>query len=85
MENAVLAQRIEEHFKSGNTDIAALADVETVIARLDEGTVTVVERRQNSDGESNWQVNAWVKKRSCCISHASIEKMEEGEFFTKCS
>ena len=84
MENAVLAQRIEEHFKSGNTDIAALADVETVIARLDEGTVTVVERRQNSDGESNWQVNAWVKKAILLYFRMRpIEKMEEGEFFDK--
>lgn len=84
MKTTELSQSIEELFASGRTDDQALQVVESVIERLDQGTITVVERKAGSNGERGWQVNAWVKKAILLYFRMRpVEKMEEGEFFDK--
>ncbi len=84
METVDLPQRIEALFESGETGGEALKTVESVIERLDAGTVTVVEKVSGSNGKPGWRVNSWVKKAILLYFRMRpIEKMPEGEFYDK--
>jgi 2,3,4,5-tetrahydropyridine-2-carboxylate N-succinyltransferase len=84
METEDLPQRIEALFESGETGAEALKVVESVIERLDAGTITVVEKIAGSNGKPGWKVNAWVKKAILLYFRMHpVEKMDEGEFYDK--
>jgi 2,3,4,5-tetrahydropyridine-2-carboxylate N-succinyltransferase len=84
MEATDLPQRVEQLFQSGETGPEASKVVDSVIERLDAGTITVVERVAGSNGKPGWQVNAWVKKAILLYFRLRpVEKMNEGEFFDK--
>lgn len=84
METADLPQLIEEIYESGKTGPESLKTVESVIERLDAGTITVVEKSSGMNGKPHWQVNAWVKKAILLYFRLrKVEKMPEGEFFDK--
>lgn len=75
-----LSKQIDQLWDSEDLPPDALHTVETVLAGLDSGTITVVEK--NNLGE--WQVNAWVKKAILLYFRLKpIEKMEEGPFWDK--
>jgi 2,3,4,5-tetrahydropyridine-2-carboxylate N-succinyltransferase len=84
METTDLPELIEEIFETGKTGPEALKVVESVIERLDAGTITVVEKVSGNNGKPRWQVNAWVKKAVLLYFRMRpIEKMDEGHFFDK--
>lgn len=79
-----LSDRIEQLFESGDTGPEALKLVESVIERLDAGTVTVVEKVSGNNGKPGWRTNSWVKKAILLYFRMRpIEKMDEGNFFDK--
>jgi 2,3,4,5-tetrahydropyridine-2-carboxylate N-succinyltransferase len=82
MESADLPQLIEKIYASGTTGPEALKTVESVIERLDAGTITVVEKSSGMNGKPRWQVNSWVKKAiHLYFKLRPLEKMAEGPFF----
>lgn len=74
-----IADQIEGWFNDTKLPDHALKTIEEVIAALDEGRLTVVDK---IDGQ--WQVNAWVKKAILLYFRLKpIEKMEDGKFQDK--
>ncbi len=75
-----LSERIDELFALSSPPADALEHVEQVIAGLDNGSITVVERTESGQ----WDVNAWVKKAILLYFRLRpVEKMEGGPFCDK--
>ncbi len=79
LDTASLSRRIDEAFDAGSPAADCLSLVEEVISKLDDGSITVVEKVGGQ-----WQVNAWVKRAILLYFRLRpIEQMENGPFFDK--
>jgi 2,3,4,5-tetrahydropyridine-2-carboxylate N-succinyltransferase len=79
-ETIQLKEKIESIFSEQSPPPNALDTVKEVIAKLDDGSITVVD--QVSDGQ--WTVNSWVKKAILLYFRLMpVEKMDVGPFVDK--
>lgn len=77
---APLNQKIDELFQLDPLPPQAINVAEEVIAGLDNGSITVVEK----DNDNTWTVNTWVKKAILLYFRLRpIEKLADGPFFDK--
>ncbi|HEY9869710.1 MAG TPA: 2,3,4,5-tetrahydropyridine-2,6-dicarboxylate N-succinyltransferase [Candidatus Obscuribacterales bacterium] len=75
-----LAERIDELFELPSLPADAMSVVDEVIAGLDQGTISVVDKA----GSGEWHVNAWVKKAILLYFRLRpVEQMEGGPFCDK--